>query len=565
MTKVCTLFFLTLLIVFSLGFSFSASAAKPSDFNLKDGDLISAIFSSDPDVYIVNEHGYKRLFLNPEIFKFYGHLGGFAGVKLVTPEVRDSFPTTGLFRNCEVNDLKVYGFQADNEDKGKLHWIDTPGDQAVKDDPDFFKKVFCINDREFRWYPRGQELKSVKEVPQYHRATPATPAVPATPAIPASPSHPFSPTASKSIPLTPSITPKPASGSFSPTPIPTSVAQPATPATPAIPAQPATSTTPTPTPTLTITPTPSVTASLSYSPTPTPTLSMPPPIPSGFPPTRSYPLFGNLGHSVISISVVLYPDSNGDTVKGVFDWGDGTTSEGTAEGNSVSAPKLITPASGGTYVSAEHSYLTIGIYNIKVKAVDATNLSSAWTPSESVTIGIAPAQPVLTVTVSGSDVILNWTESSTDVTGFKLYDMPSSGGWRLPDVGASVRTYTDSGRAPGTYTYYVQAYNLSGGGTTRIYSYISNVVSVTVVGSVTSMNKSNFSRNLAMGSSGNDVKQLQALLVNEVGYSANLITGYFGRITRDAVQKLQEKYGVQPISGYFGEITRRALNALISD
>ena len=34
--------------------SFFASAAKPSDFNLKEGDLISAIFSDDPDVYIVN-------------------------------------------------------------------------------------------------------------------------------------------------------------------------------------------------------------------------------------------------------------------------------------------------------------------------------------------------------------------------------------------------------------------------------------------------------------------------------------------------------------------------------
>ena len=68
-----------------------------------------------------------------------------------------------------------------------------------------------------------------------------------------------------------------------------------------------------------------------------------------------------------------------------------------------------------------------------------------------------------------------------------------------------------------------------------------------------------------MGSTGNDVKQLQALLVNEVSYPANLITGYFGSITRDAVKKLQEKYGVRPVSGYFGAITRKALNALISN
>ncbi|MDO8649692.1 MAG: peptidoglycan-binding domain-containing protein, partial [Candidatus Berkelbacteria bacterium] len=91
---------------------------------------------------------------------------------------------------------------------------------------------------------------------------------------------------------------------------------------------------------------------------------------------------------------------------------------------------------------------------------------------------------------------------------------------------------------------------------------------ITIVAPITRINQSNnlaiFSRNLTVGSTGSDVKQLQALLINEVGYSADLITGYFGRITRDAVKKLQEKYGIKPVYGYFGEITRRALNALIS-
>lgn len=75
----------------------------------------------------------------------------------------------------------------------------------------------------------------------------------------------------------------------------------------------------------------------------------------------------------------------------------------------------------------------------------------------------------------------------------------------------------------------------------------------------------NFSRDLYFGSKDNDVKQLQALLINEVNYPTNLITGYFGDITREAVKKLQEKYGVNPVSGYFGEITRKALTALISN
>ena len=175
-----------------------ADAAKPSDYGLREGDLISAIFSDDPDVYIINEYGYKRLFLNPEIFQFYGHLGGFAKVSLVTPETRDAFPTSGYFRDCESNDSRVYGVEVKGEDNGELRWIDVSGTDAVKNDPNFFKKVFCINNKEFDWYPKGQPFTAVTEVPSYSRgggssapATPATPAVPATPATPASPSQPF--------------------------------------------------------------------------------------------------------------------------------------------------------------------------------------------------------------------------------------------------------------------------------------------------------------------------------------------------------------------------------------
>ena len=123
----------------------SVEAAKPSDYGLKEGDTISAAGSNDPDVYIVNDWGYKRLFLNPAIFGFYGHLGGFAKVKSVTPATRDAFPTSGLFRNCETNDEKVYGVETTGEDTGILHWVNTSGAQAVADDPNFFKKVFCIN------------------------------------------------------------------------------------------------------------------------------------------------------------------------------------------------------------------------------------------------------------------------------------------------------------------------------------------------------------------------------------------------------------------------------------
>ncbi len=140
-----------------------------STLKLKEGDVISAAGSSDPDVYIVNAWGYKRLFLNPAIFKFYGHLGGFSKVKTTTVSTRDTLVTSGLFRNCETNDKKVYGVEATGEDVGALHWVNTTGDQAVKDDPDFFKKVFCINTKEFNWYPQGAAYTSVNQIADYSR------------------------------------------------------------------------------------------------------------------------------------------------------------------------------------------------------------------------------------------------------------------------------------------------------------------------------------------------------------------------------------------------------------
>ena len=157
-----------------------ALAVAPADYGLKEGDVVSAAGSDDPDVYIVNEMGYKRLFLNPAIFNFYGHLGGFGAVKNVSPATRDAFGTSGLFRNCETNDEKVYGVETTGEDTGMLHWVNTPGSQAVVDDPNFFKKVFCINSSEFSWYSQGTAYTSVNQVPSYSRVAGATP-VPAGP------------------------------------------------------------------------------------------------------------------------------------------------------------------------------------------------------------------------------------------------------------------------------------------------------------------------------------------------------------------------------------------------
>ncbi|MDP3696848.1 MAG: hypothetical protein Q8R55_02335 [Candidatus Taylorbacteria bacterium] len=174
----------------------TALAVAPADYGLTEGDVVSAAGSDDPDVYIVNEMGYKRLFLNPAIFNFYGHLGGFAAVKNVSPATRDAFGTSGLFRNCETNDEKVYGVETTGEDTGMLHWVNTPGSQAVIDDANFFKKVFCINSNEFNWYSKGTDYTSVNQVPSYVRGTTpvVTPVTPGAVMVSLSPSNPVAKT-----------------------------------------------------------------------------------------------------------------------------------------------------------------------------------------------------------------------------------------------------------------------------------------------------------------------------------------------------------------------------------
>lgn len=140
-----------------------------AQWGLREGDIVGASDSSDPDIYIVNAWGYKRLFLNPVIFGFYGHLGGFGGIKRVMPSVQALLGVSGLFRNCETNDQKVYGLEVVGEDGGVLHWVNTTGAQAIQDDPHFFEKVFCINSREFQWYAQGAEYTSVTQIPSYSR------------------------------------------------------------------------------------------------------------------------------------------------------------------------------------------------------------------------------------------------------------------------------------------------------------------------------------------------------------------------------------------------------------
>ena len=163
-----------IILIFTATFpAFRINAIESDNPNLKAGDLIKS--ANNPDVYIINEYSYKRLFLNHEIFSFYGHLGGFQRVKTVANEVEASFRLSTYFRNCESGDAKVYTLESTSDDNGVLHWLDISADDALSQDPNFFKKVFCINNLEFNWYIKGEDFGSLNQLPQPLKDLPQVP------------------------------------------------------------------------------------------------------------------------------------------------------------------------------------------------------------------------------------------------------------------------------------------------------------------------------------------------------------------------------------------------------
>lgn len=72
-----------------------------------------------------------------------------------------------------------------------------------------------------------------------------------------------------------------------------------------------------------------------------------------------------------------------------------------------------------------------------------------------------------------------------------------------------------------------------------------------------------FVNNLSVGSQGDDVKALQALLAaNPNIYPEGIISGYFGQATERAIKKLQKENGIEQ-AGSVGPKTRALLNQLL--
>ncbi|MCX6760090.1 MAG: peptidoglycan-binding domain-containing protein [Candidatus Nealsonbacteria bacterium] len=78
-----------------------------------------------------------------------------------------------------------------------------------------------------------------------------------------------------------------------------------------------------------------------------------------------------------------------------------------------------------------------------------------------------------------------------------------------------------------------------------------------------------FTRNLTVGSTGTDVKCLQAMLNQNADHNVATTgagspgneTTYFGSLTSAAVSRYQIKHAINPPAGYFGPLTRASMNA----
>ncbi len=98
---------------------------------------------------------------------------------------------------------------------------------------------------------------------------------------------------------------------------------------------------------------------------------------------------------------------------------------------------------------------------------------------------------------------------------------------------------------------------------------LSSVVSQGIAAGITGVEAGfAFGRGLAAGSRGDEVKNLQRILVQTFSLNAeDYVTGYFGPLTRKAVQDFQEKYGIaQPGDAGYGDVgpaTRAKLNEFL--
>jgi len=200
-----------------------------------------------------------------------------------------------------------------------------------------------------------------------------------------------------------------------------------------------------------------------------------------------------------------------------------------------------------------------------------------------------PAVPAGTsaVALGSGDIKLTWKNPTSDFSHTKIYRSATS-----TDLGKIIvaevlgEKFVDNvGLVDGTLYYYtVRSVDPAGNESNN-----TEQVSATAIGTsgqktsepskeVTTIELTKevsvmgtIARNLTVGSTGEDVKTLQQLFVNEGVYPEALVTGYFGSLTKAAASRFQEKYkdeiltpvGLSSGTGFVGPSTLKKVNELL--
>ncbi len=319
-----------------------------------------------------------------------------------------------------------------------------------------------------------------------------------------------------------------------PTPTPTSTP------TPTVTPTPTATATPAPTSIPTITPTPSITI------TPTPTTTL----------TPAVKLWANGSEDSIYVAynttaVLSWAAVNATSCTASGYWSGSKLTSGTQLTDNIFSPRTYTITCTGPGGSASDSV------TISLSSSSASITPTPWKQANSPTIFMLSTNPSV---AAGEKVAIVWSSvnaSSCTASGAWTGSKDISGVEVVSPSQTSVYTLTCSG---------------SGGSSSQSLTInVGVVVTPTPTpGAGTNINTFVFQKSLYFGMRGTDVSELQKLLAQDKEvYSEGIVSGYFGTLTRKAVQNFQQKYGIVSSGneqttgfGLVGPKTRIKLNEL---
>ena len=207
--------------------------------------------------------------------------------------------------------------------------------------------------------------------------------------------------------------------------------------------------------------------------------------------TVGYSNYSNLGSATTTGTTPTAPSSlaaSATTSSAVgITWTDNSTNETAfAVERSTDLSSWIQVASTSAHAATgTTSYYDSGLsantaYYHRVRAYNSVGYSSYSNTSAATTTDTVPAAPsdlslsTAPASATTTDITLNWTDNSSNESGFTVERDSGSGFAQIATTSANAVSYLDAGVADGTYTYQVRAYNGVG------YSAYSNSASTTV-------------------------------------------------------------------------------------